>query len=215
MHLVYRRGDIRVAVVSYNNKPYTVLNFASPSDRVIKKIGSLNKPGGCGTSLGRAMYMTRRRVVPNTRSNSNKAMFIISTGILNIGTSHPKAARLLESEQSFQIFSIAIGKNPNKRLLSSVVSQPEKSHVIFLRYYGDVFDAVRRTVTMRKRGKVINLVFPINTLMVDEVLYPKYSIRFRFEVTQNKYTHLVNLFKIVEQPLESRSYCSDSNTTGY
>jgi len=145
------RGDIRLAVVSYNSKPYTVMNFASPSDRVIKKIGSLKKPGGCGTSLGRAMYMTRRRIVPTTRTNSNKAMFIISTGHLNTGTSHPKAARLLESEQSFQIFSIAIGKNPNKRILSSVVSQPEKSHLIFLRYYGDVFDAVRRTVTMKKQ----------------------------------------------------------------
>ena len=128
------------------------MNFASPSERVIKKIGSLKKPGGCGTSLGRAMYMTRRRVVPNMRTNSNKAMFIISSGLLNMGTSHPKAARLLESEQSFQIFSIAIGKNPNKRILSSVASQPENSHVIFLRYYGDVFDAVRRTVTMKKRG---------------------------------------------------------------
>ncbi|XP_068695192.1 uncharacterized protein [Montipora foliosa] len=146
------RGDIRVAVVSYNSKPYTSLNFASPSDRVIKKIGSLKKPGGCGTSLGRAIYMTRRRVVPNTRTNSNKAMFVISTGVLNIGTSHPKAARLLESEKSFQVFAIAIGKTPNKRLLSSVVSQPEKSHVIFLRYYGDVFDAVRRTVITKKRG---------------------------------------------------------------
>ena len=150
---VHRRGDIRVAVVSYNTKPHTALNFASPSDRVIKKIGSLKKPGGCGTSLGRAIYMTRRRVVPNTRTNSNKAMFVISTGVLNIGTSHPKAARLLESEKSFQVFAIAIGKTPNKRLLSSVVSQPEKSHVIFLRYYGDVFDAVRRTVTTKKRGK--------------------------------------------------------------
>lgn len=145
------RGDVRVAVVSYNSKPYTAMNFASPSERVIKKIGSLKKPGGCGTSLGRAMYMTRRRVVPNMRTNSNKAMFIISSGLLNMGTSHPKAARLLESEQSFQIFSIAIGKNPNKRILSSVASQPENSHVIFLRYYGDVFDAVRRTVTMKKR----------------------------------------------------------------
>ncbi|XP_078348810.1 uncharacterized protein LOC144633803 isoform X2 [Oculina patagonica] len=145
------RGDIRVAVVSYNNKPYTAMNFASPSDRVIKKIGGIKKPGGCGTSLGRAMYMTRRRIVPNTRTNSNKAMFIISTGLLNMGTSHPKASRLLESEKSFQIFSIAIGKNPNTRILSSVVSQPIKSHLIFLRYYGDVFDAVRRAVTMKKK----------------------------------------------------------------
>jgi len=130
------------------------MNFASPSDKVIKKIGAIKKPGGCGTSLGRAMYMTRRRIVPNTRTNSNKAMFIISTGLLNMGTSHPKASRLLESEKSFQIFSIAIGKNPNTRVLSSVVSQPVKSHLIFLRYYGDVFDAVRRTVTLKKKGEI-------------------------------------------------------------
>lgn len=129
------------------------MNFASPSDKVIKKIGSIKKLGGCGTTLGRAMYMTKRRVVPNTRTNSNKAMFIISTGLLNMGSSHPKASRLLQSEKSFQIFSIAIGKKPNIRILSSVVSQPIKSHLIFLRYYGDVFDAVRRTVTMKKNGK--------------------------------------------------------------
>lgn len=99
--------------------------------------------------------MTRRRLVPNTRTNSNKAMFIISTGLLNMGTSHPKASRLLESEKSFQIFSIAIGKSPNTRLLTSVVSQPEKSHLIFLRYYGDVFDAVRRTVSRNgKKGEM-------------------------------------------------------------
>ncbi|CAH3155316.1 unnamed protein product [Porites lobata] len=145
------RGDVRLAVVSYNNKPETTMNFESPSERVIKKIGSLKKPGGCGASLGRAMYMTRRRLVPTMRKNSNKAMFIISTGTLNMGTSHPRAARLLESEQSFQVFSIAIGKNPNKRVLSTVASQPEKSHLIFLRYYGDVFDAVRRTVTLKQR----------------------------------------------------------------
>lgn len=129
------------------------MNFASPSEKVIKKIGAIKKPGGCGTSLGRAMYMTRRRIVPNTRTNSNKAMFIISTGLLNMGTSHPKASRLLESEESFQIFSIAIGKNPNTRILSSVASQPIKSHLIFLRYYGDVFDAVRRAVTIKKKGE--------------------------------------------------------------
>lgn len=129
------------------------MNFASPSEKVIKKIGAIKKPGGCGTSLGRAMYMTRRRIVPNTRTNSNKAMFIISTGLLNMGTSHPKASRLLESEKSFQIFSIAIGKNPNTRILSSVASQPIKSHLIFLRYYGDVFDAVRRAVTIKKKGE--------------------------------------------------------------
>ena len=153
--LVHRRGDIRIAVVSYNSKPYTFMNFASPSDRVIKKIGGIKKSGGCGTSLGRAMYMTRRRLVPNTRTNSNKAMFIISNGLLNMGTSHPKASRLLESEKSFQIFSIAVGKSPNTRLLSSVVSQPEKSHLIFLRYYGDVFDAVRRTVSRNKKGELL------------------------------------------------------------
>ena len=154
LFLIHRRGDIRVAVVSYSSKPFTAMNFASPSDKVIKKIGSLKKPGGCGTSLGRAMYMTRRRIVPNTRTNSNKAMFIISTGLLNMGTSHPKASRLLESEKSFQIFSIAIGKNPNTRVLSSVTSQPIKSHLIYLRYYGDVFDAVRRTVTLKKKGEI-------------------------------------------------------------
>ena len=135
------------------------MNFESPSERVIKKIGSLKKPGGCGASLGRAMYMTRRRLVPTMRKNSNKAMFIISTGTLNMGTSHPRAARLLESEQSFQVFSIAIGKNPNKRVLSTVASQPEKSHLIFLRYYGDVFDAVRRTVTLKQRGETLCVFF--------------------------------------------------------
>ena len=135
------------------------MNFESPSERVIKKIGSLKKPGGCGASLGRAMYMTRRRLVPTMRKNSNKAMFIISTGTLNMGTSHPRAARLLESEQSFQVFSIAIGKNPNKRVLSTVASQPEKSHLIFLRYYGDVFDAVRRTVTLKQRGATLCVFF--------------------------------------------------------
>ena len=135
------------------------MNFESPSERVIKKIGSLKKPGGCGASLGRAMYMTRRRLVPTMRKNSNKAMFIISTGTLNMGTSHPRAARLLESEQSFQVFSIAIGKNPNKRVLSTVASQPEKSHLIFLRYYGDVFDAVRRTVTLKQRGEILCVFF--------------------------------------------------------
>lgn len=127
--------------------------------------------------------MTRRRVVPNTRTNSNKAMFIISTGILNIGTSHPKAARLLESEQSFQIFSIAIGKNPNKRLLSSVVSQPEKSHVIFLRYYGDVFDAVRRTVTTKKRGTVSN-TFSSGLLLRASLSLSRYKLK-RNKINEN------------------------------
>ncbi|XP_074621871.1 complement C2-like isoform X1 [Acropora palmata] len=145
------RGNIRVAVVTFNTKPYTALNFASPSDKVIKKIGSIKKPGGCGTSLGRAIYAARRVLVPSTRASSNKAMFVISTGTLNMGTSHPKAARLLQTENSFQVFAIAIGKRPDRKVLQSVVSQPEKNHVISLRNVGNVFDAVRRTVTTQKK----------------------------------------------------------------
>ena len=142
-----------MAVVTFNTKPYTALNFASPSDKVIKKIGSIKKPGGCGTSLGRAIYAARRVLIPSTRTSSNKAMFVISTGTLNMGTSHPKAARLLQTENSFQVFAIAIGKRPDRKILQSVVSQPEKNHVISLRNVGNVFDAVRRTVTTQKKGK--------------------------------------------------------------
>jgi len=70
-----------------------------------------------------------------------------------MGTSHPKAARLLQTENSFQVFAIAIGKRPDRKVLQSVVSQPEKNHVISLRNVGNVFDAVRRTVTTQKKGK--------------------------------------------------------------
>lgn len=88
-------------VVFYSSKLFIELNFVFFLDKVIKKIGFIKKLGGCGILLGRVMYMIRCCIVLNSRINSNKVMFIISIGFLNMGISYFKVLCLLESEKLF------------------------------------------------------------------------------------------------------------------
>ena len=93
--------------------------------------------------------MTIKKVVPMARSFSNKALFVISSGKFNTGSSHSKASRILSNEHGFEIYAIGVGRNPNKQTLMSIASDPVKGHTIFLRYFGDVFGTVRRSFAVK------------------------------------------------------------------
>lgn len=120
--------------------------FTSSSDRILKKIGTIKKPGGCGSNLGRSMFLLRKRITPGARRESKRALFIVSNGRLILGTSHKRAARLLKTENRFDIYVIGIGKSQKVEELSHLVSEPVKEHMISIKVFGDVFGSVRKAL---------------------------------------------------------------------
>jgi len=144
-----RRGGIKAAALTFANNMRINFEFLSSSARTLKKIWSIRKPGGCGSNLGRAMFLLRKRIAPKVRRESRRSLFVITNGRLILGTSHKRAARLLKVENRFEVFVIGIGKNPDKEVLSTLVSDPVKEHFIGLKVYSDVFSSVRKAVTSR------------------------------------------------------------------
>lgn len=145
-----RRGGVRVAVLSFANNMRINLELTPSSLRTIRKIGSIKGPSGCGSNLGRTMFLLRKRIVPKLRPTSKRALFIITNGKLVMGSGHKRASRLLKTENRFEVFVIGVGKNPNKEMLSTLVSEPVKEHFIGLKGFGDVFTSVTKTVLASK-----------------------------------------------------------------
>lgn len=145
-----RRGGVRVAALSFAVNMKINLDFTTSSLRTIRKVWSIKRPNGCGSNLGRAMFLLRKRIAPKLRRDSKRALFIVTNGKLVMGTSHKRASRLLQTENRFEVFVIGIGKTPNKDMLSTLVSEPVKEHFIGLKVYSDVFTSVTKTVVAAK-----------------------------------------------------------------
>lgn len=145
-----RRGGVKVAAMSFADNMRINFDFTSSSVRAVRKIWSIKKPSGCGSNLGRSMFLLRKRISPKLRRDSKRAVFIITNGKLVLGSSHKRASRLLQAENRFSLFVIGIGKNPNKDMLTTLVSAPVKEHYIALRAYNDVFSSVTKAVSPGK-----------------------------------------------------------------
>jgi hypothetical protein len=171
--------------------------FVSASERTLKKIWAIHKPGGCGSNLGRAMFLLRKRISPSVRKESKRALFIISNGRLILGTSHKRAARLLKTENRFDVFVIGVGKNPNKEELSSLVSQPVKGHLILLKVFSDVFSSVRKALASGK-GKQTQTHIPCIRIVLFCLYESSTGCKAHWDICEMRYirTPIIIIIKI-------------------
>ena len=94
--------------------------------------------------------MSIKKIVPRARPFSTKAMFVVTSGKLNLGTSHSKASRILNKRHGFEVYSVGLGASPDKAVLAAVASEPVEDHTIFLEYPRQVAGAVKAVVDESK-----------------------------------------------------------------
>ena len=128
------------------------------SKQVIKKIGKIQRSGG-GTASRPALDVVRKEIAPLTREESQKVLFFITDGHSNIGGSPTKAAAVLRKKENFEIYAVGVGKKVRRRELMNIASEPENEHVISVRKYKELVEAVERAVEIKiGKNKRINLV---------------------------------------------------------
>lgn len=77
--------------------------------------------------------MVLREVVPETRNNSKKALFLITDGKSNTGGDPGEDARFLREKYKFEIFAVGVSNSVNRQELNSIASEPFRNHVFLLK----------------------------------------------------------------------------------
>jgi complement component 2 len=96
-------------------------------------------------------------VIPFTRKGSQKVLFFITDGHSNIGGSPRKAAKHLRNEEDFEIYAVGVGRKVKRRELMEIASVPEYEHVISVRKYKELVNAVKQAVDI-KIGKTCHFL---------------------------------------------------------
>lgn len=126
----------RVAVVTFDTTARIVFNLVTNKivnkAEAIRQLENLQFQGG-GTATKLALNLVLRDVVPETRNNSKKALFLITDGKSNTGGDPEEDARFLRDTYDFEIFAIGVSGSVNKKELESIASEPFRTHVYLLK----------------------------------------------------------------------------------
>ena len=92
-----------------------------------------------------------RDVVPETRNNSKKALFLITDGKSNAGGDPEEDARFLRDTYEFEIFAIGVSDSVNKKELEGIASEPFRTHVYLLRDFQSLV-TLKELITAKRTG---------------------------------------------------------------
>ena len=106
--------------------------------------------GGTATSI--ALNKTIEEIVPETRNNSKKALFLITDGRSNIGGDPSREASLLRVSCKFEIYAIGVTNSVDEQELRSIASKPFRTHVHLLETFDDL-TKLKGLITAKGNGK--------------------------------------------------------------
>ena len=115
---------------------------------VLENLGFI--AGGTATRL--ALNKTIEEVVPETRKNSKKALFLITDGRSNIGGDPTSDAMILRDSCDFEIYAIGVTNSVDEQELRSIASEPFRTHVYLLKNFEDLAK-LRKLITDKGNGK--------------------------------------------------------------
>ncbi|XP_071036846.1 complement C2 isoform X2 [Parasteatoda tepidariorum] len=152
----------RVAILTFGSKVDLLFNLDNSSiTGPIAAYEALDtvQDGGGGTALEAALTSVFTLLSP-LREKAKKAIFLMTDGEPNIGTpgiTPEDVAIQLKDAGGFEIFTMGVGRGINRKLLSSLASQPLLSHVFILDKYSDLRSIMKAiTDTPIKGGGVIS-----------------------------------------------------------
>ena len=102
--------------------------------------------------------MVLRDVIPETRNNSKKALFLITDGQSNTGGNPAAEAHFLRDRYNFEMFAIGVSNNVNQQELNSIASQPFRTHVFLLKDFKSLVK-LKELITAKATGEKNNSAY--------------------------------------------------------
>ena len=118
-----RNDTARVALITFDDKVHPIFNLGEKAT-LVKTINAINKTKLCGgaTALGRVLKFVREKVIPISRPQCKRAIFLISDGLSNCGGDPIVEAEELKKEKGLEIYTIAFaGRQQGKRVDSKTL----------------------------------------------------------------------------------------------
>ncbi|GFX84577.1 hypothetical protein TNCV_723851 [Trichonephila clavipes] len=132
----------RAAVLTFGNAVDIVFNLDNETiigPQAASRALDTIQPNGGGTAMLQAI-MSVFTLLPPLRPKAKKALFMITDGEPNIGEEEDTLyfANELKNKEDYEIFTVGIGKDINRQLLSKLASEPLMSHVFILDKYTEL-----------------------------------------------------------------------------
>ena len=100
-----------------------------------------------------ALNKTIEEIVPETRNNSKKALFLITDGRSNIGGDPVADAMILRDSEDFEIYAIGVTNSVDEQELRGIASEPFRTHVHLLENFEDL-TKLKELITSKGSGKI-------------------------------------------------------------
>jgi len=183
-------GAIDVAIVSFASTPTTDISLQSYSTRATlqQAIKSLSLSSGGGTATGDALSHVRTNIVPNGRTNVDKAVVVLTDGVSNSKTDTINEATSLKAISDVSLFSVGIGSAllTNNDEIRDMASIPETYYVHFVYSFIYICNLVPSIVPKLGKFKQI-LSRNFNTKLF--VFMSEFIFRFQCQINLISFNH--------------------------
>ena len=167
MQSFFYRTLYHTTVTQFNRK---ILQITYDNYAFLNCLENLNFIAG-GTATSLALNRTIEEIVPETRNNSKKALFLITDGRSNIGGDPTPDAMILRDSCDFEIYAIGVTNSVDEQELRSIASEPFRTHVHLLEKFEDL-TKLKELITAKGNGKNVQcsrfpFIFLLSTFLFD------------------------------------------------
>ena len=152
-----RNDTARVALITYDNKVHPIFNLGEKAT-LVETITAINKTKFCGgaTAVRKVLKFVREKVIPISRPQCKRAIFLFSDGVNNWAGDPIKEAQELKKEKGLEIYTIAFGVGKGKRVDSKALETlaSNRNYHFKVEDASAIRDALKKAFTT-KVGKIL------------------------------------------------------------
>ena len=136
-------GVARVTLITYDHNVYQhfQLGEKNTTNDTLAAIGNATFCAGA-TATSKVLKFVIHRVMPNSRSECKRAIFLVTDGLDNWSGDPKNEAKILKEEKNLEIYTIAFGLNINEPVLTSLAST--SSHFFDVKHPEDMTTAIKQ-----------------------------------------------------------------------
>ena len=164
-----RNDTARVALITYDNRVHPIFNLGEKAT-LVETINAINKTKFCGgaTAVRKVLKFVREKVLPISRPQCKRAIFLFSDGVNNWAGDPIKEANELKEEKGIEIYTIAFGvgqqgKRIDSKTLETLASNPDYHFKV--RNASNLGYALKKAFTT-KFGKILSDILSGTTVTV-------------------------------------------------
>ncbi len=152
-----KNDTARVALVTYDHKVHPIFNLGEKAT-LVETINAINKTKFCGgaTAVRKVLEFVREKVIPISRPQCKRAIFLFSDGVNNWAGDPIKEAKELKEQKGVEIYTIAFGVGEDIRVdskaLETLASNPD--YYFKVQDASAIRDALKKAFTT-KVGKIL------------------------------------------------------------